>query len=183
MASDRDRKRLALARLANRLAQQAPRTRLARADQHLKALEQRMRHCLDVAAERRRGRLAQGGQRLKTAFLTIDRDRARGRTRLDQLGATMTRAWTATLQRRHDGLERYGKLLGTLGYKQVLSRGFALVRDADGKPRRSALDIAAPMALDIEFADGHISVVTAEGAPPPPKRSRPARKVDQASLF
>ncbi len=183
MASDRDRNRLALARLANRLAQQAPRTRLARADQHLKELEQRMKHCLAVAAERRVRRLAQGSQRLQTALLSIGRERARGRTRLDQLGSTMTRTWSAAIQRRHEGVERYGKLLGTLGYKQVLSRGFALVRDAEGRPRRSALDIAAPMALDIEFADGHIGVITAEGAPPASKRPRAPRKAEQASLF
>jgi exodeoxyribonuclease VII large subunit len=183
MASDRDRNRLALARLANRLAQQAPRTRLARADQHLKALEQRMRHCLDVAEERRVRRLAQGGQRLRTALLGIGRDQARGRTRLDQLAGTMVRVWSASLQRRHDSVERCGKLLNTLGYKQVLSRGFALVRDAEGRPRRSALDIAAPAALDIEFADGHISVITSEGAPPATKRPRAPRKVEQASLF
>ncbi len=181
VATNRDARRLELARLSNRLAQQAPRTRLARADHHLKAQEQRMRHCLAVAEERRTRRLAQGAQRLATVFVNLDRDRGRARARFDGGVGAMGRSWVVALQRRHAGLERCGKLLGTLGYKQVLSRGFALVRDADGHPCRSAPDLPAATALDIEFADGHIKVLTTDGAPP--KRSRLPRKVEQASLF
>ncbi len=179
MAGDHDRKTLLLARLANRLAQQAPRTRLARADQHLKSLDQRMRHCLDLAGERRARRLSQSAQRLATVVRNLDRDRARGQTRLEQLAGAMNRSWRASMRRRLDQTERHGKLLGTLGYKQVLSRGFALVRDGDGHPVRAAADVPSPALLDIEFADGHVTVATAER----PKRVRAPRKVDQASLF
>ncbi len=181
VAAGRDRSRLQLARLANRLAQQAPRTRLARADQHLKGLEQRMRHCLAVAEERRTRRLAQGGQRLATVFVALGRDHARTRVQLDGCGTAIRRSWTAALARRHQSLERCGKLLGTLGYKQVLSRGFALVRDAAGHPRRSVRDVPGGTALDIELADGHIKAVTTEGAAAP-KRVRPL-KPEQATLF
>ena len=179
----RDRAKLALARLGNRLAQQAPRTRLARADQTLKALEQRMRHCLALAAERRVGRVAQAVQRLEAVRRLLARDHARSSSRTDQLAAGIRRALLNGLGRRHDQVERHAKLLGTLGYRQVLSRGFALVRDAEGRPRRSAAEVEAPSALDIEFADGHISVITAERPGAVAKRPRPRRKAEQASLF
>ncbi len=182
VAATRDRNRLRLARLTHRLEQQAPRTRLARADQRLQALEQRMRHCLAVAEERRIRRLAQASQRLATVLAALGRDQTRARLRLDQSAAAAVRGWQAAQRRRLDSVERSAKLLSTLGYRQVLSRGFALVRDGDGRPCRSALGVPAAVTLDIELADGHIGVVVSEGTPPP-RRPRAARKTEQASLF
>ena len=46
--------------------------------------------------------------------------------------------------------------LQTLGYHNVLARGFALVRDADGEMVRRASEVTSGAALDIEFADGHV---------------------------
>ena len=182
MAGTRDRHRLALARLANRLAQQAPRTRLAREDQRLKALEQRMVHTLAITGERRLRRLDQGAQRLRTAALGVSRERARASLRLEQLRLAIERAWQATMRRNDERLARQAQLLASLGYRQVLARGFALVRDADGRPRRSAQDVGVASLLDIEFADGHVLAITTDRADPPAKR-RPPRKPEQASLF
>ena len=183
MASHRDRQRLALSRLANRLAQQAPRTRLAREDQRLKSLDQRLRHSRALARERRSQRLAQAAQRLRTSLLAIGREQSRARQRIDHQTGLLRRAWQNALRVRAETTSRHGKLLQSLGYKQVLSRGFALIRDAEGHPRRSALDIKSATVLDIEFADGHISAVATEGAAAPAKRSRTPRKTGQTSLF
>jgi exodeoxyribonuclease VII large subunit len=183
MASHRDRQRLALARLANRLAQHAPHTLLARADQRLKSWDQRLQHSFALARERRSRRLAQAAQRLRTSLLAIGREQSRARLRLDQQAGLLRPAWQNALRARAEMADRHAKLLRSLGYRQVLSRGFALVRDAEGRPRRSALDIKSATVLDIEFADGHISAVTAEGATAPAKRSRAPRKSGQASLF
>jgi exodeoxyribonuclease VII large subunit len=38
----------------------------------------------------------------------------------------------------------------------VLARGFALVRDLDGRPLRVALAVAAGQRIDIEFSDGRV---------------------------
>jgi exodeoxyribonuclease VII large subunit len=183
MASHRDRQRLALAKLANRLAQQAPRTRLAREDQRLKSLEQRLKHSRAFAKERRSQRLAQAAQRLNSRLRVIGQDQSRARQQLDRQAKLLSRAWNNAMRVRAEAAGRHAQLLRSLGYKQVLSRGFALVRDADGRPRRSALDIKSATVLDIEFADGHIGAVTVEGPSAPAKRSRTPRKTSQASLF
>ncbi len=53
-------------------------------------------------------------------------------------------------------LEGYGKLLGTLSYQSVLQRGFALVRDADGRAVRSGAGVQPGDRLDLEFGDGRV---------------------------
>ena len=55
--------------------------------------------------------------------------------------------------RRIDG---QAKLLQSLGYHNVLARGFSLVRDVDGAMVRRASEVTGGAALDIEFADGHV---------------------------
>jgi exodeoxyribonuclease VII large subunit len=47
-----------------------------------------------------------------------------------------------------------GQLLESLSYKGVLERGFALVRDGDGKPVMRAAEAVAGGAIEIEFSDG-----------------------------
>ena len=62
-------------------------------------------------------------------------------------------------------------MLASLSYQSVLRRGFALVRDADGRTVRQAEGITAGMRLDIELADGHVAAETlgagAGGTAPP----------------
>ena len=62
----------------------------------------------------------------------------------------------ALLARSRAKLDGQAKLLQTLGYHNVLARGFALVRAADGAMLRRAAEVKPGAALDIEFADGHI---------------------------
>ena len=83
-----------------------------------------------------------------------------------------------TLLDRHAArLERADRLLVAFSYREVLKRGFALVRDAEGHPLRAAENVTSGMHLSIEFADGRIGAV-AEGdavprpAPAPVRRKR-----------
>ena len=55
---------------------------------------------------------------------------------------------------RTDRLAGAAKLLQSLSYKSVLSRGFAVVRDAKGQPLHAAAAIKPAQSLQIEFADG-----------------------------
>ncbi len=43
-----------------------------------------------------------------------------------------------------------------MSYRAVLARGFALVRDAAGRPLRTAAAVTAGMAIEIEFSDGRV---------------------------
>src|SRR4029453_3801199 len=95
--------------------------------------------------------------------------------------------------RRH--LDGAAKLLASLSYHGVLQRGFALVRDAEGRSVRSAAQVAMGDQIDIELADGHVGAhVSKTGGKQPgsreevrgaaPVRTRPSRNGgSQGSLF
>lgn len=121
-------------------------------------------------------------------LIRLDRDRARG--------------LRVRVERARHRLDAQGKLLGTLGYHNVLARGFALVRDGQGAMVRSAGAVHEGEVLDIQFADGHIGAEVsrmagvqsgpdsaekiAEGARPGPKRrktSKPEPDGGQGSLL
>jgi exodeoxyribonuclease VII large subunit len=80
-----------------------------------------------------------------------------GRDKLGRLDRAALRAERALLTRARAKLDGHAKLLDTLSYQNVLARGFALVRSADGAMIRRAAEVEAGAALDIEFADAHIN--------------------------
>jgi exodeoxyribonuclease VII large subunit len=79
-----------------------------------------------------------------------------GRDRLTRLDRARARAFKTAFARAQQRLDGCGKLLTSLGYHNVLARGFALVRSADGTMLRRAADVRPNAALAIEFADGTI---------------------------
>ncbi|MFN4172638.1 MAG: exodeoxyribonuclease VII large subunit, partial [Pseudorhodobacter sp.] len=62
----------------------------------------------------------------------------------------------ALLKQHQARIERAERLLNAFSYREVLKRGFALVRDGEGRPLRAATGVAAGARLDIEFADGRM---------------------------
>ena len=105
LAGSRDRRHLALARLAQRLSQQAPRAKLARLRQDLASLEQKLVFCVERTRDRRRTALQHQGQRLAGAAIAIDRG-------LAGAGERRTRAATragAGLVRRRGAPPRPGR--------------------------------------------------------------------------
>ncbi|MGB4864511.1 MAG: exodeoxyribonuclease VII large subunit, partial [Hyphomicrobium sp.] len=86
-------------------------------------------------------------------------------------------------------------LLHSLSYQSALARGYALVRDADGRMVRRAAGLLTGASISIEFADGQISAEVNGGtsgtsgpAPDPGvKRARPksppGSRGGQGSLF
>jgi exodeoxyribonuclease VII large subunit len=68
----------------------------------------------------------------------------------------------------------------------VLARGYALVRDGDGRPLRSAAAGAPGQALAIEFADGSVAASADGSVKASPEAAKPKRKpagAVQRSLF
>src|SRR5690606_28567102 len=86
----------------------------------------------------------------------LTRAAGEGREKLIRLDRTKARALHAGLDRARRRLDNQAKLLATLGYHNVLARGFALIRNEEGAMVRSAAAVQPGAALDIEFADGHI---------------------------
>ena len=68
-----------------------------------------------------------------------------------------------------------GRLLTSMSYQSVLSRGYAVVRDADNRPVMSATGNAPGDTLSLEFQDGRTDVMVTESVAPTPKKA-PARK-------
>ncbi len=97
--------------------------------------------------------------------VVLRRRQERSATRLSpQLVARRLERWRQTL----DG---QSKMLVALSYQSVLSRGYAVVRDEAGRMVRSAGQVSAGMALDIEVADGHVAAsALSDGTPGEPRK-------------
>jgi len=102
------------------------------------------------------------------------------RERLIRLDRSRARSVAMLFERSQARLDGQAKLLGTLGYHNVLARGFALVRSADGAMLRRAAEVKPGSALDIEFADGHVGA-HADGSErkAAPEAKAPLRRRDE----
>ncbi len=177
-----DRRHRTLAGLAHRLASQSPQAKMARAMQKLEGLDHRLARCIIAGQDQRRQKLAHLSGRLSTALLArshVERERfATAAHRVEALDRRLKRAVMARLDLARSRLERQDQLLHTLGYTQVLSRGFALVRDVEGRPLHRAADVDSGATLDIEFADGHRTAIADTASltkPSPVAEAKPQR--------
>ncbi|MBK9079152.1 MAG: exodeoxyribonuclease VII large subunit [Hyphomicrobium sp.] len=138
-------------------------------------------------------RLARTGSRLTPGSLM--QRLGRSGERLASVHARAGQALANRLAVRRRGLEGTGHLLHSLSYQSALARGYALVRDADGRMVRRAAGLLTGASISIEFADGQISAEVNGGtsgtsgpAPDPGvKRARPksppGSRGGQGSLF
>jgi exodeoxyribonuclease VII large subunit len=144
-------------RVASRLSPQLLRREVERRRERYANLDRRLRASLLANAQAHRARLA------------------RHRDRVTSCGNAARRAMRTYLDQRGARIERAERLLVAFSYREVLKRGFALVRDGDGSPLRSAAAVARGARLDIEFADGRLGAI-ADGEvrprPVPKPRSR-----------
>ena len=144
----------------------------------------RLKRALIANARAHRNGLERSAARLRPHILT--RAAHSGRDRLSRLDRARARAAQALFARSRARLDGQAKLLGTLSYQNVLARGFALVRAADGTMLRRAVAVKPGAALDIEFADGHIGAHADAGerkAEPRAKAPSRGRDEKQGSLL
>jgi exodeoxyribonuclease VII large subunit len=173
-------------RVAARLSPRLLGARTARCRELTAALAERARRAELIARARRRERLGTATVRLAAglrANAEAHRQRiAHHRERVSVLIERADRAVLTLLQQRTDAVERCGQLLAALSHRGVLARGFALVRDLDGRPLRTAAAISPAQRLDIEFSDGRVralaegSSVTPVASPIPKVWPRPRRR-------
>jgi exodeoxyribonuclease VII large subunit len=104
------------------------------------------------------------------------------RQRLRDVAVRARPALMRLIDKRAAALNTEAKMLETLSYQATLKRGYALVRDTEGRLIRSA-DIAARTdEFKVSFADGDVAAAPIGGTPPKPKV--PHRKPgEQGSLF
>jgi len=189
-----------LGRLAGLLAKHSPQAELAHRRATFNALANRHRALArpGVLTERRALQVRVLDDRLRKALgNSLQKTQQRiehQQQRIDDLGKRIANATRLAIPRRREQVRALSQLLSSLGYRNVLSRGFALVRDASGAPVRSAAAVAGGDRLAVEFADGTVQVSAEGGAPgervseapkpaaPRSPRAAPSRK-DQGSLF
>ncbi len=106
--------------------------------------------------------------------------------RLEGLNLRLQRAITTLLERRGQKLAAQSQLLGSLGYRQVLARGFVLVRDISGQPLHRAADVTDRTKLDLDVRQWPSDRDPAGDMPAgavPDKSVRGRPKTAQGSLF
>ncbi len=126
-------------RVGTRLSSQLLANTVERRRDRYDALHQRLRASLVANAQAHQARLLRYRERV-TAF-----------------GERGQRATLALLKQHHTRIERAERLLAAFSYREVLKRGFALVRDDNGQPLRAAAQVSSGALLDIEFADGRVA--------------------------
>jgi len=133
---------------------------------------------LDIAGERllngprrvievKQQLIAAEGRALRSAGERYKSDMAqRVERRLEQVkqfGERIERCGRELLARCDDRVEQLGKLLESYSFHSVLNRGFALVRDQDGRPVLSAAGVAGGDTIGIEFGDGEVRARVTDG--------------------
>ena len=112
---------------------------------------------LAAAWDRKAQGFVQRAARASQGLVAATPDVARLRTRIDALGDRLPRAqqarfaaWTATVQRAQDSLRH-------LDPTAVLERGYAIVRDAQGRVVRRAASLRIGESVDIAVGEGAIT--------------------------
>jgi exodeoxyribonuclease VII large subunit len=156
---------------------------LALPRQRFDGVSARLGRALHANAHAHRVALARSATRLRPHL--VERAAQGGRDRLRRLDRSGPRALSGLVARSRQCLDARIQLLNSLGYHNVLARGFTITRDAEGRMLRRAADVHRGEHLDIEFADGHVPAQADGGdrkATPSPKRAR-GRDEKQGTLL
>ena len=131
-----------------------------------------------------RERLAAQGDRLRGIGRRIRERPAEALMRLDA-ARRLGRSRQQILADPQERLNALGRVLESVSYRKVLARGYAVVRGPEGLVAGAAA-VTPGLALDIEFADGHVAAQATGAAEPAARRkaSKPPSKDDpQGSLL
>lgn len=192
------RQKRALVRLTRRGAERIQALRLPRPERLLQAKRQRLDLVgaaigagLQKAAARKRVGFTQVAARLRGEPLLLQTKRAR--TDLIDTARRARPALDRIWRTKQTELASQVKLLETLSYQATLGRGYALVRDKNGKLLRSVKAVANAGQVDLTLADGQVPLQAAGVPPaaPAPAPDKPQKKPskgksgasDQGSLF
>ncbi|PQO21780.1 exodeoxyribonuclease VII large subunit, partial [Rhodobacteraceae bacterium WD3A24] len=113
------------------------------------------------------------------------RELAQAQARADTAMARLHAAWDRLDERRRKRLEGADRLRQTLGYRETLKRGYAVVRGDGAVVTRKAAGQEAE-ALEIEFHDGRLAVGgpgRGGARPAAPKGGGKGPPAGQGSLF
>lgn len=141
--------------LGKRLAPQHPGRRLRDRAQRIDELEQRLRQARRVLHRHLAGRLREATAGLQRHEPSARIERLRART--GELDRRLRQGIRHDLERRHQRLASAGRALDTMSPLATLSRGYAIVSDAQGRILRRARDTAPGDTVEARLAAGRLS--------------------------
>ena len=145
---------------------------LALARQRFDAASGRLGQSLKSATAASRNRFDRVAARLSVR--PLQQQIMRDRETVIRLSREARRNLGTGMDQRRQALSAADKLLRAFSYQAVLKRGFALVRDSQGQPVRTAAATEAGMGVSIEFADGSAdAVIGVKGSRKPTASARP----------
>jgi exodeoxyribonuclease VII large subunit len=182
-----DRQRVRLGRVAGAVRPHLLSGTLRQAQQRLGALDARHQPAL--------GRnLAMQSKALDTLVARLGRaapteNLALAVQDLARLDERLSAALSNDLTKRHDKLTAIDRLRQSLGYQSTLARGYAVVRDSEGRVITTTQSARTAGALELEFADGRFTASGSTSDTPKPRvlakpKSKSSKEPpDQGSLF
>jgi len=179
-------KRQQFERRAAQLTPAALQRRVLEKRQQVGELAVRSARQVERQSDRLEARLSNAAARLSLRPAT---DRiARSRDHLAVLARRSGEIIALLSERRERQLHEAARLLSSMSYRNVLNRGYAVVRDASDAAVDRAAALSAGDVLSLEFADGRIAATAGDSDRPkrrPAPKKVPAEKSskDQGSLF
>lgn len=158
----------------------SPREQLSEKSGRLENAALRLDGAMKSALQMQQSRLDRAAAGLRPS--DAKRDIARADKQIIDLGTRLQGAVRNTLTREAEGLARYDRLLESYSYRNVLKRGFAVVRDGDGNLIGKSSDLVTGQTYDLEMGDGITPVTAGEGvatSKPVPGRDDSATIADQ----
>ena len=134
---------------------------------------------LKASTQVARARLGETGARLTPQPLKLQLERFRAE--IGKLSGRAQGALTRGIETKTVALATQAKLLSSLGYREVLSRGYALVLGTDGAPIRAAADTEPGLAVTLDFHDGRVGARIGDSEEAPPAKPKPAPKPRKSS--
>jgi exodeoxyribonuclease VII large subunit len=182
-------KRRALERVASHLRPDVLSARITERRQRVNEQALKAERVVERMIDRLQARIARADAVLAGLPTRLSGETGRSRERLTNIGRRSDAALDIFLKRERSALAAHDRILQSLSYKNVLKRGYAVIRDDADHVLSTAGAVANGAALAIEFADGRVKAVAGEGdgAPSATSRKKPAVKpqtpAGQGSLF
>lgn len=174
--------------LHNRLSPAVLSRTVAAGSERLLRVDSAHQRCLTVLLGQRRERLNAMARQIRPAPL-LNR-LAQRRSEFLRVGQNLDARFVGLITSTSERLVRNDRLLQTLSYQSVLERGYAVIRNADGKPIKGVARVKSGTALQLQMRDGELDVVakgmtsSADKGPVAPNTpKKPGEKAGQGSLF
>ena len=154
---------MALARSAARLRPGLVSAGILACRNRLERAQQTMQSGLGQIAHHHQTRLIRVAGRLNPDIIRLRV--GRGGEQVDAAATTLRRLVRQQFDTRRAAVDANAKLLGSLGYHSVLERGYAVVRDDQGRTVTTHTGVSPGMALEIELRDGRVAATAGPGSP------------------